>query len=232
MGAMGTMGDLASKSKAFGIAGAAVLHSCVVLACVLVSTRPIAKPLQRVEPLRINLTEPAAPTFRPPPPTPVADAPKPKPIESETKPPDAEPLAESAAVPEGPEGPAEPAPFREPGLPAVPDQQQGSGARARTLEEAKQAILAALVASLEQEKRYPAAARRLGIEGLVMAQVRIDGQGRIVGMGTKGSGDPVLEKATADALQRVQRKWIQKKWSPMPLPELTLNVPVRYSLEK
>jgi protein TonB len=219
-----------TKSKAFGAAGAAALHSCVVLACVLVSTRPAAKPPQRVEPLRINLAEPVAPTFRPPPPTPVADAPKPRPIENETKPPDAEPPVESAAAPEGLDGLAEPAQSKEPvsGPAATTDHQRGGGGRARTLEEAKQAILAALVASLEQEKRYPAAARRLGVEGLVMAQVQIDGAGRIVGAGVKGSADPLLEKAAADALQRVQ-----KKWRPIPLPEpVTVNVPIRYNLEK
>jgi protein TonB len=229
---MGAMGYLASKSRAFGAAGAAVLHSCIVLACVLVSTRPVAKPLRRVEPLRINLAEPTAPTFRPPPPTPVADAPRPtrpKPIENETRPPDPEPQVESAVAPEGLDGLAEPAQSKEPvsGLTATTDQQQGGG-RARTLEEAKQAILTALVASLEQEKRYPAAARRLGVEGLVMAQVQIDGAGRIVGAGVKGSADPLLEKAAADALQRVQ-----KKWRPIPLPEpVTVNVPIRYNLEK
>jgi protein TonB len=220
------MGYLASKSKAFGVAGAAALHSCVVLACVLVSTRPIAKPLRRVEPLRINLTEP---TFRPPPPTPVAGAPKPKPIESEAMSPDAEPQVESAVAPEAPDGLAEPAQSKEPvsGPAATTDHQQGG--RARTLEEAKQAILAALVADLEQEKRYPAAARRLGVEGLVMARVQIDSTGRIVGAGIKESGaHPLLETAAADALQRVQ-----KKWRPIPLPEpVTVNVPIRYNLEK
>jgi protein TonB len=230
-GVMGATGDLAGKSKAFGVAGAALLHSCVVLACVFASNSPIAKPLQRAEPLRINMTEPAAPTFRPPPPTPTptSDAPKPKPAENETKPPDtAEPLAESAVAPEGL---AEPVQHREPvsGPTATAGHQQGSGAQARTLEETKQAILAALIASLELEKRYPAAARRLGIEGLVMAQVQIDSMGRIVGTGIKGSGsDPMLEKATSDALQRVQ-----KKWRPVPLSEpITVNVPIRYNLEK
>jgi hypothetical protein len=38
----------------------------------------------------------------------------------------------------------------------------------------------------------------------------------------------VLEKATTEALQRVQ-----KKWRPVPLPEpVTVNVPIRYNLEK
>jgi protein TonB len=225
------MGDLAGKSRAFGVAGAALLHSCVVLACVLASTGPITKPLQRIEPLRINLAEPAAPTFRPPPPVPAAapSAPKPKPAENETKPPDAvEPLAESTVAPDGP---PEPAHFREPvsGPTATTDHQQGGGTRARTLEEAKQAIIAALIASLEQEKRYPAAARRLGIEGLVTAQVQIDSLGRIVGAGIKGGGsDPMLERATTEALQRVQ-----KRWRPVPMLEpVTVNVPIRYSLEK
>jgi protein TonB len=230
MGAMGAMGYLASKSRVFGVAGAAARHSCIVLACVLVSTKPVAKPLRRVELLRINLAEPTAPTFRPPPPTPVADAPKPRSIENETKPSDAEPQVENAVAPEGLDGLAEPAQSKEPvsSPTTTTDQQQGGGGRARTLEEAKQAILTALVASLEQEKRYPAAARRLGIEGLVMVQVQIDGTGRIVGAGVKGSADPLLEKAAADALQRVQ-----KKWRPLPLPEpVTVNVPIRYNLEK
>jgi TonB family protein len=101
-------------------------------------------------------------------------------------------------------------------------------ARARAIEEAKQAVISALVASLEREKRYPTAAHRLGIEGQVMALVHVDTQGRIISASTKGNeSEPMLERATREALLRVQKKWV-----PMPLPEpMTLNIPIRYNLE-
>ena len=221
------MGDLARTSKTFGVAGTAILHLCIVQACIFNSPRSIIKPVPRIEPVRVSLPEPAPPSLRLPRPTLTPEAPKAKPPEPEPKMPEVEPLAQSPAdnsialvAQQEPVRLGEPVSSPQ----STIGHYQGSG-RARTREEIEQALLD----SVEREKRYPAAARRLGVEGLVIAQVQIDSQGRIVGVNIKGNGaDPMLEKATVEALQR-----IQKKWSPTPLMEaVTLIIPIRYSLER
>jgi len=220
------MGDLARTSKTFGVAGTAILHLCIVQACIFNSTRSIIKPVPRIELMRVSIAEPAPPSLRLPKPTLAPEAPKTKPLEPEPKLPDVEPLAQSPmdnsiAL----ETQREPVRLAEPisSPQATTGHYQGSG-RARTREEIEQALLD----NVEREKRYPAAARRLGVEGLVIAQVQIDSQGRIVGVNIKGNGaDPMLERATMEALQR-----IQKKWNPTPLTEpMMLNIPIRYSME-
>jgi len=220
------MGDLARTSKTFGVAGTAILHLCIVQACIFNSQRSIIKPVQRIELVRVSLPEPAPPSLRLPKPPLAPEAPKTKPPEPEPKMPEVEPLAQSPtdnSIALGDQ--REPVRLGEPI--STPQATTGhyQGSRARTREEIEQVLLD----SVEREKRYPAAARRLGVEGLVIAHVQIDSQGRIVSVNIKGNGaDPMLERATLDALQR-----IQKKWNPTPLTEaMTLNIPIRYSLER
>jgi len=232
------MGNPLQISKAFGVAGTVLLHILIFLhAFVFKYSRYTTKPLPPAEPLRIKLTEPVYQPLRP-----VPQIPETKPLVQETAIPDAAPpiqktpiSSESSAsnLPEAQSKPtqfAEHFPERAPASPTTvrrPEQEREAGAQ--KLEEVRQAVLSALIVSMEREKRYPASARRLGIEGQVMAIVRLDSQGRIISTSAKGNeSESMLERATLEALERVQ-----KKWTPMPLPEpMILNIPIRYNLEK
>ncbi|MDR0499219.1 MAG: TonB family protein [Holophagales bacterium] len=233
------MGNLPQASKAFGVAGTAILHLWIILICVFAVPRSITKPLPPEEPLRIRLAEASVAYLQSPI---VPEMPDIKPSVQEITMPDAVTLdqktpvlAEESNASNPKEEQLKPARVvealteRASSFPvAVQHNEQEMEVRAKKLEEAKQAVISVLVASLEREKRYPAAAHRLGIEGQVMALVRVDSQGRIVSTSAKGNEpEPMLERATLEALQRVQ-----KKWTPMPLPEpMTLNIPIRYNLE-
>jgi protein TonB len=93
--------------------------------------------------------------------------------------------------------------------------------------EERQSLLSALIAAMERAKRYPMAARRLGLEGRVIAVVQIDGQGRISEVRIQGGkAHAVLEKAALDTMLLVQRNW-----RPMPVRKpMALAIPVRYSI--
>jgi protein TonB len=89
-------------------------------------------------------------------------------------------------------------------------------------------IIAALVAAVEQHKRYPQAARRAGYEGIVQISVRIDRQGFIRGYElTGGSGRPLLDDAAVAIFRRIGDIRIASVSIDR---DLTLIVPVRYAL--
>jgi len=227
-------------SKAFGAAGTVALHILIFFhAFVFKYSRYITKPLPPPEPLRIELTEASAASFQPPQLVPQIPETK-APLQETTIPDIVSPVQKTPMLSESsasnlPEVQSKPAQFVEPfperaSAPATAHRpEQGRESGTQKIEEAKQAVLSSLIAGLEREKRYPTAARRLGIEGQVTASVHLDSQGRIISASVKrNESEPMLERATVEALERVQ-----KKWNPMPLPEpMILNIPIRYNLNK
>jgi TonB family protein len=89
--------------------------------------------------------------------------------------------------------------------------------------------VAALIGRIEQAKRYPFAARRAGIEGVVTMRVRIDEAGRIAGYSVQPDGAPHrwLQEASLETMTQVD---------PQLLPEgrleaaLVVEVPIRFHL--
>jgi protein TonB len=238
-------------SRICGLIGAALVHGILLPLCLVLSSQAVPKPLPpAVEAVRITLAEPAAAprrerTIPSPSPAPLPateeslrdnrDKASPPERENKKTPKDRAPgkplpkpspearkrtPAPASSAPAPTVSPAEQA-KKEPG----PEDQ--SRARA-TAVEARQTLLSALIARIEREKRYPATARRLGLEGLVTAVVRVDGQGNIVGVSARGEGaHAALEKAALETLQRVR-----DGWTPIPVPEpLTVHIPVRFSLK-
>jgi len=106
---------------------------------------------------------------------------------------------------------------------------------ARTTAEAKHPdhaeidqIIAALVAVVEQHKRYPQVARRAGYEGTVQVSVKIDRQGFIRGYELiNGSGRSVLDDSALAIFRRIGDIRIASMSIDR---DLTLIVPVRYAL--
>ncbi len=89
-------------------------------------------------------------------------------------------------------------------------------------------IIAALVAVVEQHKRYPQAAKRAGYEGTVTISVRIDRHGFIRGYElTCGSGRSVLDDSALMIFRRIGDIRIAAVSIDR---DLTLVVPVRYAL--
>jgi len=89
-------------------------------------------------------------------------------------------------------------------------------------------LIAALVAVVEQHKRYPQAARRAGYEGTVEVRVSIDRHGFIRGYELiGGSGRSVLDDAAVAIFRRIEGIRIP---AGLIRRDLTLIVPVRYAL--
>lgn len=82
---------------------------------------------------------------------------------------------------------------------------------------------------LEEVKRYPAAARAVHAQGLVLVQVRIDGDGRLTDPEIKEtSGSAVLDRAALAAVQAASPLRLDHKLERAPLMML---VPLHYRLE-
>jgi len=79
-----------------------------------------------------------------------------------------------------------------------------------------------LLQKIESAKRYPARARRLGIEGIAEVQFRIAGDGTVEGVTVvKSSGFPVLDQASVETIKRA---------APFPPIRGTIRVPISYRL--
>jgi protein TonB len=86
-------------------------------------------------------------------------------------------------------------------------------------------------ASMESYKRYPIAARRLGLEGDVVIKIKIDRVGAIIGLPSvvKSCGHEVLD---AEALRMVTRA---APFNPLPSAfakdSATIKLPIRFRLK-
>ncbi len=86
--------------------------------------------------------------------------------------------------------------------------------------------------AVAQERRYPVAARRLGLEGRGTVRLTIDRQGKLVGKPTivRSTGHTVLDQ---EALKMVQRA---APFAPLPAgfakPTATIVIPVDFKLRK
>ncbi len=236
-------------SRRLGFTGALLVHGGIAAFLLIGVSQALPTPLPPpVEAVIISLSDPSpGPQAGPGPagflreeasaaqaetlPPPQEEAPLPPPTETK-------PLLKKI-VEKPAEQPRKPAPARPrraaPTAQASPSASGGAGRGAdgpaqavAATAQARQTLLSALIARIEQEKRYPTAARRLGLEGVVLAEVRVDAQGRIVSVRTQeGQSHALLEKATRETLQRVR-----DGWRPVPVPEATtLNIPIRYSLK-
>lgn len=77
---------------------------------------------------------------------------------------------------------------------------------------------------IERAKRYPALARRLGMEGTVHVEFRIARDGSVEGVKVaKSSGYPVLDEASVQAIKRAV---------PLPIVPGKIRVPISYLLRK
>ncbi len=77
---------------------------------------------------------------------------------------------------------------------------------------------------IERAKRYPALARRLGMEGTVHVEFRIARDGSVEGVKVaKSSGYPVLDEASVQAIKRAV---------PLPIVPGQIRVPISYLLHK
>lgn len=77
---------------------------------------------------------------------------------------------------------------------------------------------------IERAKRYPALARRLGMEGTVHVEFRIARDGSVEGIKVaKSSGYPLLDEASVQAIKRAV---------PLPIVPGKIRVPISYLLHK
>jgi TonB family protein len=82
---------------------------------------------------------------------------------------------------------------------------------------------------LEEVKSYPAAARAVHAQGLVLVQVRIDGDGRLMDPQIKeSSGSAMLDRAALAAVQAASPLKLDHRLERAPLVML---VPLHYRLE-
>ena len=87
----------------------------------------------------------------------------------------------------------------------APVVQDGAQARAQAIAQAEAARNRAVRQRLEKFKRYPASARRRGIEGAVDVSFRLNAEGRAENMQlVSGSGYEILDEAALDTVRRAQ----------------------------
>ncbi|MDC8756365.1 energy transducer TonB [Janthinobacterium sp. hw3] len=87
-----------------------------------------------------------------------------------------------------------------------------------------------VLARMERFRRYPAAARARGEEGIVTLRCRVDREGRVLAAAVEhSSGHPALDQAALDTLQRA---------APLPrIPDerpeqLELSIPVQFRVRQ
>lgn len=93
--------------------------------------------------------------------------------------------------------------------------------------QAKQTLMSYLVAQIEKYKKYPNAARKLGLEGVVHIAVTIGSGGNLLSIQTRGDAlHPILQKAAAETVAKVRENWKQQGH----MAPLSVVIPLRYSL--
>lgn len=91
----------------------------------------------------------------------------------------------------------------------------------------KKSITAMLVSLVEKHKRYPKAARRAGIEGVVLVEFTVDSSGKVTGASViKKSGKGSLDSASQELSNRI----IGTAFN-VPNAGMKIQVPIRYSLD-
>lgn len=91
----------------------------------------------------------------------------------------------------------------------------------------KKNITAMLVSLVEKHKRYPKAARRAGMEGVVLVEFSVDPSGKVTGASViKKSGKGPLDSASQDLSDRI----IGAAFN-VPNAGMKIQVPIRYSLD-
>lgn len=91
----------------------------------------------------------------------------------------------------------------------------------------KKSITAMLVSLVEKHKRYPKAARRAGIEGVVLVEFTVDSSGKVTGASViKKSGKGSLDSASQELSNRI----IGTAFN-VPNSGMKIQVPIRYSLD-
>ena len=91
----------------------------------------------------------------------------------------------------------------------------------------KKSITAMLVSLVEKHKRYPKAARRAGMEGVVLVEFSVDPSGKVTGASViKKSGKGPLDSASQDLSDRI----IGTAFN-VPNAGMKIQVLIRYSLD-
>jgi len=91
----------------------------------------------------------------------------------------------------------------------------------------KKSITAMLVSLVEKHKRYPKAARRAGMEGVVLVEFTVDSSGKVTGASViKKSGKGSLDSASQELSNRI----IGTAFN-VPNSGMKIQVPIRYSLD-
>lgn len=91
----------------------------------------------------------------------------------------------------------------------------------------RKSITAMLVSLVEKHKRYPKAARRAGMEGVVLVEFSVDPSGKVTGASIiKKSGKGPLDSASQDLSNRI----IGTAFN-VPNSGMKIQVPIRYSLD-
>lgn len=159
-------------------------------------------------------------------PVPPVEQPKPKKAEPE------KPKPKPAEKPKPVKKPKEPK--AEPKTPAPQKASESTEGKASSaghaaVEQAakKKSITAMLVSLVEKHKRYPKAARRAGMEGVVLVEFSVDPSGKVTGASIiKKSGKGPLDAASKDLSNRI----IGTAFN-VPNAGMKIQVPIRYSLD-
>lgn len=116
--------------------------------------------------------------------------------------------------------PAPPAPVTTARLPSGPS---APPAAAPEPEDSRR-ILLQIADRIRKARRYPAAARRMGIEGIAVVSFRIRPGGGVLDLKVRqSSGHPLLDGASLDAVRRA---------APLPYLRHALVIPIRYTLRE
>jgi TonB family protein len=185
--------------------------SLVVIAHEPVPSRRTPQPAHvSAPPRRVARPGPRPTTYRPPPERPVETAVAPEPS----------PVVETAAVVQD-AGASDPSSANESESIATSEALSTRGE-----DESELARYVALVRTrIDANKVYPAIARRRGVEGRVVARVRIDAAGRVLSLDTASGSSAVLGRSARDAIEAAA------PFPPPPGGEFELEIPLQYSLD-
>lgn len=123
-------------------------------------------------------------------------------------------------------------PKAEKGEPALQKASESAEAKATSQAAAEQvakrkSITAMLVSLVEKHKRYPKAARRAGMQGVVLTEFTVDASGKVTGASViKKSGKGPLDSASQELSNRI----IGTAFN-VPNAGMKIQVPIRYSLD-